>query len=109
MKCRSCDTDPREHVPLLSLCRIAADLEEHSGRTLQDPEAFLGNPVNAFKLLKRFTVDWEAIESTYLKPPPNSESLGHRGREQGAALEHCTHYLKTRLKNPHCFYLLSSI
>ncbi|ELU02830.1 hypothetical protein CAPTEDRAFT_137611, partial [Capitella teleta] len=39
----------------------------------KDPEAFLGNPVNAFKLLKRFTVDWDDINSKFLKNNDNTQ------------------------------------
>ena len=39
--------------------RLAEDYEEHSAHALKNPDFYLGNPVNAFLLVKRFTLDWE--------------------------------------------------
>jgi prolyl 4-hydroxylase len=36
-------------------------MERHSMEALVDPERHLGNPVNAYLLIKRFTVDWERV------------------------------------------------
>ena len=36
-------------------------MERHSAEALIDPERHLGNPINAFLLIKRFTVDWQRI------------------------------------------------
>ena len=41
--------------------RLANDFEEHSAAALENPIKHLGNPVNAFLLVKRFTVDWENV------------------------------------------------
>lgn len=32
----------------------------------QDPEGFLGHPVNAFKLMKRLNTEWGDVESLVL-------------------------------------------
>ena len=39
-------------------------MEQHSTNALVDPERHLGNPVNAYLLIKRFTTDWERIVNT---------------------------------------------
>ena len=49
-----------------SLCRLAGDYERHSAQALEDPEKYLSNPVNAFLMVKRFTVDWQNILQTFL-------------------------------------------
>lgn len=33
----------------------------------QDPEGFLGHPVNAFKLVKRLNTEWGDLESLVLR------------------------------------------
>nr|KAG5704894.1 hypothetical protein BaRGS_003877 [Batillaria attramentaria] len=38
---------------------IASDYEQHSQKALKDPHFYLANPVNAFLLIKRFTLDWD--------------------------------------------------
>lgn len=38
---------------------MADDIERHSVEGFSDPERHLWNPVNAYLLIKRFTVDWE--------------------------------------------------
>ena len=40
-------------------CRLAEDYNQHSKKALADPTYYLGNPVNAFLLIKRFTLDWD--------------------------------------------------
>jgi len=49
------------------LSRLADDFERHSNETLADPERFLGNPVNAYLLIKRFTADWERLVNTQIR------------------------------------------
>ena len=44
-----------------SVFSIARDFEIHSSKALQEPERHLSNPLNAFLLMKRFTVDWANI------------------------------------------------
>jgi prolyl 4-hydroxylase len=43
------------------LTRLADDLEKHSADALADPERYLGNPVNAYLLIKRFTTEWQKV------------------------------------------------
>ena len=42
-------------------CRIAAEYRQHSQRTLEDPDAYLANPINAYLLVKKFTTDWYGV------------------------------------------------
>jgi len=47
----------------VSLCfvlhnSIADELERHSIEALGNTEEYLSNPVNAFLLIKRFSIDW---------------------------------------------------
>lgn len=49
----------KERERLDKLEKIADDYEEHSRKALADPHFYLGNPVNAFLLIKRFTLDWD--------------------------------------------------
>lgn len=37
-----------------------------SATATQDPEGFLGHPVNAFKLMKRLNTEWGDLESLVL-------------------------------------------
>ena len=39
--------------------RLADDYAEHSRSSLENLDTSLGNPVNAFLLIKRFTLDWD--------------------------------------------------
>ena len=39
--------------------RIAEEFESHSDTALQDPDFYLGNPVNAYLFVKHFTLDWD--------------------------------------------------
>jgi len=48
------------------LHRIADDFETHSQEALIDPESHLANPVNAYLLIKRFTIDWKQVVDRYL-------------------------------------------
>jgi len=49
------------------LCRLADDFERHSNESLADPERYIGNPVNAYLLVKRFTSDWEQVVNTQIR------------------------------------------
>jgi len=46
---------------------LADDFERHSNESLADPERYLGNPVNAYLLVKRFTSDWEQVVNTQIR------------------------------------------
>lgn len=46
--------------------RWADKLESLSATAMQDPEGFLGHPVNAFKLMKRLNTEWGDLESLVL-------------------------------------------
>lgn len=51
----------------ISLCfRWADKLDSLSATATQDPEGFLGHPVNAFKLMKRLNTEWGDLESLVL-------------------------------------------
>uniref|UniRef100_A0A8C8HQR9 procollagen-proline 4-dioxygenase n=1 Tax=Oncorhynchus tshawytscha TaxID=74940 RepID=A0A8C8HQR9_ONCTS len=45
----------------------AQKLDVLSATATQDPEGFLGHPVNAFKLMKRLNTEWGELESLVLK------------------------------------------
>uniref|UniRef100_A0A8C7J6J9 Prolyl 4-hydroxylase subunit alpha-1 n=1 Tax=Oncorhynchus kisutch TaxID=8019 RepID=A0A8C7J6J9_ONCKI len=45
----------------------AEKLDVLSATAMQDPEGFLGYPVNAFKLMKRLNTEWGDLESLVLK------------------------------------------
>uniref|UniRef100_A0AAZ3QTF9 Prolyl 4-hydroxylase alpha subunit domain-containing protein n=1 Tax=Oncorhynchus tshawytscha TaxID=74940 RepID=A0AAZ3QTF9_ONCTS len=45
----------------------AEKLDVLSATAMQDPEGFLGHPVNAFKLMKRLNTEWGDLESLVLK------------------------------------------
>uniref|UniRef100_A0A8C4NS52 Prolyl 4-hydroxylase subunit alpha-1 n=1 Tax=Dicentrarchus labrax TaxID=13489 RepID=A0A8C4NS52_DICLA len=46
--------------------RWAEKLDSLSAAATQDPEGFLGHPVNAFKLMKRLNTEWGDLESLVL-------------------------------------------
>jgi len=46
-------------------CRLAKSYERHSVEAMDNPEKYLSNPVMAFLMVKRFTVDWQNIVKTY--------------------------------------------
>lgn len=46
--------------------RWADKLDSLSATATQDPEGFLGHPVNAFKLMKRLNTEWGDLESLVL-------------------------------------------
>uniref|UniRef100_A0A4W5NWV2 procollagen-proline 4-dioxygenase n=2 Tax=Hucho hucho TaxID=62062 RepID=A0A4W5NWV2_9TELE len=45
----------------------AEKMDVLSATAVQDPEGFLGHPVNAFKLMKRLNTEWGDLESLVLK------------------------------------------
>lgn len=45
------------------LYRIASDYERHANLALGNTEYYLANPVNAFLLVKRFTLDWGKLDT----------------------------------------------
>ncbi|XP_076452038.1 prolyl 4-hydroxylase subunit alpha-1-like isoform X2 [Babylonia areolata] len=49
----------QERERLNKLEKVAEDYAEHSRKSLSDPSFYLGNPVNAFLLIKRLTLDWD--------------------------------------------------
>jgi prolyl 4-hydroxylase len=67
------------------LKKIADDFEYHSTDALADPERHLGNPVNAYLLIKRFTKDWETIVNNDIRTNDAEEFL-------------------TRLKSKTCYF-----
>lgn len=46
--------------------RWADKLDLLSATAIQDPEGYLGHPVNAFKLMKRLNTEWGDLESLVL-------------------------------------------
>ncbi|XP_033757090.1 prolyl 4-hydroxylase subunit alpha-1-like isoform X1 [Pecten maximus] len=60
-----------EEARLTKLKQLAADMHSHSNQVLKNPEKYLGNPVNAYLLIKGFTIDWDRDvtgEISSLKP-----------------------------------------
>ncbi|XP_052001621.1 prolyl 4-hydroxylase subunit alpha-1-like [Xyrauchen texanus] len=49
----------------------AEKLDSLTNTAMQDPEEFLGHPVNAFKLMKRLNSEWADLESLVLKDTTN--------------------------------------
>ncbi|XP_039526525.1 prolyl 4-hydroxylase subunit alpha-1b isoform X2 [Pimephales promelas] len=49
----------------------ADKLDSLTNTATQDPEGFLGHPVNAFKLMKRLNSEWANLESLVLKDTTN--------------------------------------
>nr|XP_033469148.1 prolyl 4-hydroxylase subunit alpha-1b isoform X3 [Epinephelus lanceolatus] len=56
-----------EENKLEQVKRWADKLDSLSNTAVQDPEGFLGHPVNAFKLMKRLNTEWGDLESLVLK------------------------------------------
>ncbi|XP_038593949.1 prolyl 4-hydroxylase subunit alpha-1b isoform X3 [Micropterus salmoides] len=56
-----------EENKLEQVKRWADKLDSLSATAIQDPEGFLGHPVNAFKLMKRLNTEWGDLESLVLK------------------------------------------
>ncbi|XP_059180186.1 prolyl 4-hydroxylase subunit alpha-1-like [Centropristis striata] len=55
-----------EERRLKEIKKWADKLDVLSAAATQDPEGFLGNPVNAFKLMKRLNTEWAELESLVL-------------------------------------------
>jgi len=58
-----------------ALCRLADDWEQHSRESLDDIERHVFNPVNYFRMAKRFTVDWQEIVERYFSPQQSQRTL----------------------------------
>uniref|UniRef100_A0A4W5PMJ1 Prolyl 4-hydroxylase subunit alpha-1 n=1 Tax=Hucho hucho TaxID=62062 RepID=A0A4W5PMJ1_9TELE len=56
-----------EENKLKQVKQWAEKLDVLSAIAMKDPEGFLGNPVNAFKLMKRLNTEWGDLESLVLK------------------------------------------
>ncbi|KAJ8365596.1 hypothetical protein SKAU_G00144270 [Synaphobranchus kaupii] len=56
-----------EENKLEQVKRWAEKLDVLTATATQDPENFLGHPVNAFKLMKRLNTEWGELESLVLK------------------------------------------
>ncbi|KAI3365144.1 hypothetical protein L3Q82_010119, partial [Scortum barcoo] len=55
-----------EENKLEQIKKWADKLDVLSAAAIQDPEGFLGHPVNAFKLMKRLNTEWAELESLVL-------------------------------------------
>ncbi|XP_061083828.1 prolyl 4-hydroxylase subunit alpha-1-like isoform X4 [Conger conger] len=60
-----------EESKLEQVKRWAEMLDSLTTTATQDPEGFLGHPVNAFKLMKRLNTEWGNVESLVLKDTSN--------------------------------------
>ncbi|KAJ8247989.1 hypothetical protein GJAV_G00236910 [Gymnothorax javanicus] len=60
-----------EESKLEQVKRWAEMLDSLTATATQDPEGFLGHPVNAFKLMKRLNTEWGNVESLVLKDTSN--------------------------------------
>ncbi|KAK1794362.1 hypothetical protein P4O66_011243 [Electrophorus voltai] len=56
-----------EESKLEQVKRWAEKLDELTATATQDPEGFLGHPVNAFKLMKRLNTEWSEVEDLVLR------------------------------------------
>ncbi|KAJ3609884.1 hypothetical protein NHX12_021978 [Muraenolepis orangiensis] len=56
-----------EESKLEQVKRWADQLDSLSVTAIQDPEGFLGHPVNAFKLMKRLNTEWGDLEALVLR------------------------------------------
>nr|XP_023686782.1 prolyl 4-hydroxylase subunit alpha-1-like isoform X1 [Paramormyrops kingsleyae]XP_023686783.1 prolyl 4-hydroxylase subunit alpha-1-like isoform X1 [Paramormyrops kingsleyae] len=56
-----------EESKLEQVKRWAMKLESLTATATQDPEGFLGHPVNAFKLMKRLNTEWGELENLVLR------------------------------------------
>ncbi|GAB1295134.1 Prolyl 4-hydroxylase subunit alpha-1 [Apodemus speciosus] len=56
-----------EEDKLEQIKRWAEKLDRLTSTATKDPEAFVGHPVNAFKLMKRLNTEWSELESLILK------------------------------------------
>ena len=55
------------------LFSIADDYEAHSTDALVDSEGFLANALNAYLLMKRFTIGWQATYDLIKNPAADSK------------------------------------
>ncbi|KAG9341832.1 hypothetical protein JZ751_018556 [Albula glossodonta] len=60
-----------EESKLEQVKKWAEQLDILTATATQDPEGFLGHPVNAFKLMKRLNTEWGNLESLVLKDTSN--------------------------------------
>ena len=81
----------KEKDRLSKLQALANNMAVHNANGIQDPQSHLGNPINAFHLVKRFSVDWNekvnilinnsnaagllALIEPYLENLPNNNDL----------------------------------
>ncbi|XP_031434616.1 prolyl 4-hydroxylase subunit alpha-1b [Clupea harengus] len=56
-----------EEIKLQEVKTWADKLDTLTATAMQDPEGFLGHPVNAFKLMKRLNTEWVDLENLVLK------------------------------------------
>ncbi|XP_043912048.1 prolyl 4-hydroxylase subunit alpha-1 isoform X4 [Protopterus annectens] len=56
-----------EESKLQQIKQWAESLEKLTDRATSDPEAYVGHPVNAFKLVKRLNTEWGELENLILK------------------------------------------
>ncbi|XP_022528466.1 prolyl 4-hydroxylase subunit alpha-1b isoform X2 [Astyanax mexicanus] len=56
-----------EESKLQEVKQWAEKLDSLTSTAVQDPEGFLGHPVNAFKLMKRLNSEWSDLENLVLK------------------------------------------
>uniref|UniRef100_A0A6Q2XHN7 Prolyl 4-hydroxylase subunit alpha-1 n=1 Tax=Esox lucius TaxID=8010 RepID=A0A6Q2XHN7_ESOLU len=56
-----------EEMKLKQVKQWAEKMDTLSATATQDPEGFLGHPVNAFKLMKRLNTEWGNLENLVLK------------------------------------------
>lgn len=59
------------------MSRWAQKLDVLSATATQDPEGFLGHPVNAFKLMKRLNTEWGELESLVLKDMSDGQGYSY--------------------------------
>lgn len=71
--------------------RWADKLDTLTATATQDPEGFLGHPVNAFKLMKRLNTEWGDLESMVLKDTTDGElyRLLKTSRSCSSGAVHC--------------------
>lgn len=62
-----CDWNDNKATLTLCVVRWAEKLDALTATASQDPEGFLGHPVNAFKLMKRLNTEWGEVEDLVLK------------------------------------------
>ncbi|XP_077310525.1 prolyl 4-hydroxylase subunit alpha-1 isoform X3 [Lithobates pipiens] len=56
-----------EELKLQQVKKWAEKFDMLSETAINDPEGFLGHPVNAFKLMKRLNTEWQELENLVLK------------------------------------------